>query len=988
MVRTRRPRDRPAPTIRTKGVIRVLTKRWILACSFIGTAAILQACGSGDGEGASGGGAGKSSADSGTGSGATGGGAGAAGASGSAGEGSGGSGGLTGCAVDSDCTALVPVTDPPGCAVGSCDTAAGTCSFEAKDVDGDGHRAQLCASTDPTRPVAIGDDCDDGNGDVHPGAWDGPADGSNPNRCDDGIDQDCSGSDGNGITGSGASCACNPGDTQTCSEDSGGIPITWPAGQPLGACKYGVRTCEIDQLTGEGTWGNCEGAIAPTPEFCNGGVDDNCRGNGDDDATDKIYFRYDGDNDLHAQKGWSPVLACPDQVPNQVPAECPGGGIDADAGGEGGTDDGGDDDGGGNPACPPDGWRPNIPVDDCDDTEPTAFPGGTEVCDGLDNDCNTLIDDATTAQTWYFDGDEDGHVPNNAATKKQCPNPGLEAGNCGTKVPPCTAKWKFAPLSHADCADGDAARYPGNWDGPEALPKGLVSPGWTWQHFTRTSTTYNTPPTATETPSTTGTATQLDRDWGYYGGNYWVERWTGTLSVNTAGAYTFHALADDGVRVWIGTSATPLIDGWTNGAATTRSGTRNLSAGSHVIRVEYYEYTGAAQLRLEWSGPGVARQVLREKDDTTPSASRCDAVDQNCNGAADDDLATSPGATRGCTMPCQPGQAGRCEGLNTSGQANVGECNNGLRVCGSTGIWSATCNGYKNPSTEICDTKDNDCDGSVDENTLFTYYFDGDNDGYGALGWASRQACSAPTTCPAESPSCNPVIWKQNIPATDCHDGDSNIHPGLADGPTANCDGKNNDCSGGTDSGCNCVDGQTRTIDATTQGRCGSIHQTCSSGNWATSSDQSWDKTCPNGWSQQVGSTWACEYNSGAIDLGQHWDSGSPGAFLANGGIGVLTYGVNVDVTVNGGYAGGGCWSDGRQQVYISCDNGSAVWHGNESPWGGNQFVSYTYWGAGPFCTLTRPTGGWSWTPSLQGACGRSFSIQFHATGLEKRCSW
>jgi len=42
------------------------------------------------------------------------------------------------------------------------------------------------------------------------------------------------------------------------------------------------------------------------------------------------------------------------------------------------------------------GFAPGAPGscgDDCDDTSPDAYPGGIETCDGVDNDCNGIIDD-------------------------------------------------------------------------------------------------------------------------------------------------------------------------------------------------------------------------------------------------------------------------------------------------------------------------------------------------------------------------------------------------------------------------------------------------------------------------------------------------------------------------------------------------------------------------------------------------------------------
>jgi hypothetical protein len=47
---------------------------------------------------------------------------------------------------------------------------------------------------------------------------------------------------------------------------------------------------------------------------------------------------------------------------------------------------------------------------DCKDTAATVNPGGTEVCDGQDNNCNAQTDEAGSqgCSTFYYDGDQDG----------------------------------------------------------------------------------------------------------------------------------------------------------------------------------------------------------------------------------------------------------------------------------------------------------------------------------------------------------------------------------------------------------------------------------------------------------------------------------------------------------------------------------------------------------------------------------------------------
>lgn len=56
---------------------------------------------------------------------------------------------------------------------------------------------------------------------------------------------------------------------------------------------------------------------------------------------------------------------------------------------------------------------------DCDDANPSVFPGAPEVCDGLDQDCDDAVDEgAVDAPTWYPDDDGDtfGDATSSGAT--------------------------------------------------------------------------------------------------------------------------------------------------------------------------------------------------------------------------------------------------------------------------------------------------------------------------------------------------------------------------------------------------------------------------------------------------------------------------------------------------------------------------------------------------------------------------------------------
>ncbi|WPB80239.1 MopE-related protein [Archangium violaceum] len=144
---------------------------------------------------------------------------------------------------------------------------------------------------------------------------------------------------------------------------------------------------------------------------------------------------------------------------------------------------------------------------------------------------------------------------------------------------------------------------------------------------------------------------------------------------------------------------------------------------------------------------------------TPPSEEVCDGLDNSCNGVVDEG---NPGGL----LPCSTGQKGVC-----------GE---GVTYCTGGRIH---CVPVHAPSSEICDGKDNDCDGESDEGLpLNTYYRDADGDGFGDAS-SPTTACGAPTGYVSNS--------------SDCNDSNASIHPGA----TEICNGVDDNCSGVADEG-------------------------------------------------------------------------------------------------------------------------------------------------------------------------------------------
>jgi len=74
-------------------------------------------------------------------------------------------------------------------------------------------------------------------------------------------------------------------------------------------------------------------------------------------------------------------------------------------------------------------------------------------------------------------------------------------------------------------------------------------------------------------------------------------RWTRQVRFE-GGSYRFHALVDDGVRLWVDNAL--VIDDWQVGGARELTTDLSLIDGAHDIRVEYFDLTQNAQIRIWW----------------------------------------------------------------------------------------------------------------------------------------------------------------------------------------------------------------------------------------------------------------------------------------------------------------------------------------------------------------------------------------------------
>jgi len=117
-------------------------------------------------------------------------------------------------------------------------------------------------------------------------------------------------------------------------------------------------------------------------------------------------------------------------------------------------------------------------------------------------------------------------------------------------------------------------------------------------------------------------------------GTYSV-RWSGAVVPQHSEMHTFTVTADDGVRLWVDNEL--IVVNWLNQDAKAVTGQIALRAGvATPITLEYYQNTGTAGVKLEWSSPSMAREVIPQArlNAETPLDNRGTALQETWTGVA------------------------------------------------------------------------------------------------------------------------------------------------------------------------------------------------------------------------------------------------------------------------------------------------------------------------------------------------------------------